>query len=344
LTGRRSGDLTDVAEVAEVAKLGRRKVGLVLGAGGLVGLAYHAGVLRALERVGGVLPNDADLIVGSSAGSVVGAYLRSGVATEEFLQLVNGTHPSLIQQGRSGLQTRAEVWAPVSRHPVELGRRILGSTYILARTIVRVPSPRIPGVLQHLFPAGMFSMAEGRRRLRAELPAGWPERPLWLCAVDVSSGRRVVLGRHGPPPVPLPEAVLASCAIPGVYRPVQVGRRTLIDGGVYSSSNLDLAVRAGCDLIIGVIPMAFDPVAPPGRLAQLMRRNPARTLAQEVTEARRRGADVLLIRPGAAEVHLHGIDLMRPEGLDRVARAAYDAAARTLDTDSFRSVLGGRAA
>jgi NTE family protein len=332
LTDRRPGDLTDVAE---------RKVGLVLGAGGLVGLAYHAGVLRALERVGGMVPNDADLVVGSSAGAVVGAYLRSGMGTEEFWQLANGTHPTLTEQGRSGLQTRAEVWAPMSRHPVELSRRILGSTYILARSLVRVPSPRIPAFLQHLFPAGVFSMAEGRRRLREELPASWPERPLWLCAVDVASGRRVVLGRHGPPPVPLPEAVMASCAIPGVYRPVQVGRRTLIDGGVYSSSNLDLAVRARCDLIIGVVPMAFDPSAAPGRLAQLMRRTPARSLAQEVADARRRGAEVLLIRPGAAEVRLHGIDLMRPEGLDRVAKAAYEAAARVLETERFRSALGG---
>jgi NTE family protein len=338
LSDRRSGDLSEPAD------LSGRKVGLVLGAGGLVGLAYHAGVLRALERVGGVVPNDADLIIGSSAGAVVGAYLRAGMGTEEFWQLANGTHPSLTQQGRSGLQTRAEVWAPVSRHPIELGRRILGSTYILARSVVRVPTPRIPALLQQLFPAGMFSMAEGRRRLRAELPVEWPERPLWLCAVDVSSGRRVVLGRHGPPPVPLPEAVMASCAIPGVYRPVQVGRRTLIDGGVYSSSNLDLAVRAGCDLIIGVIPMAFDPSAAPGRLAQLTRRTPARTLAQEVAEARRRASEVLLIRPGAAEVHLHGIDLMRPEGLDRVAEAAFEAAARALDTERFRTALRGQAA
>jgi NTE family protein len=341
LTARRSGEIEDVAGLAD---LSGRKVGLVLGAGGLVGLAYHTGVLRALERVGGVIPNDADLIVGSSAGSVVGAYLRSGMGTEELWQMAKGTHPSLIQQGRSGLQTRAEVWAPMSRDPFELGRRILGSTYILARSVVRVPSPRIPAVLQHLFPAGMFSMAEGRRRLREELPASWPERPLWLCAVDVSSGRRVVMGRHGPPPVALPDAVVASCAIPGVYRPVQVGRRTLIDGGVYSSSNLDLAVRAGCDLIIGVVPMAFDPAAAPGPLAQLIRRTPARTLAQEVAGARRRGVEALLIRPGAAEVRLHGIDLMRPEGLDRVAAAAYESAARLLDTERFRTALRGRAA
>jgi NTE family protein len=291
-----------------------------------------------------MVPDSADLIVGSSAGAVVGAYLRSGMGTEEFWQLANGTHPSIVDQGRSGLQTRAEVWAPMSRHPVELGRRLLGSTYVLARSMVRVPTPRIPATLQRLFPAGMFSMEEGRRRLRAELPAEWPARPLWLCAVDVSSGQRVVLGRRGPPPVPLPDAVIASCAIPGVYRPVKVGRRTLMDGGVYSSANLDLAGRGGCDLVIGVVPMAFDPAAAPGPLAQLIRRTPARALAGEVAFARARGVDVLLIRPSVAEVRLHGFDLMRPTGLDRVAAAAYEATARTLSTERFRSVLGGEAA
>src|SRR5438045_9591837 len=75
------------------------KVGVVLGGGGMVGLAYHAGVLRALEEVGGFRPADADLIVGTSAGSVVGAYLRSGWTTEDFWQLAMGTHPRLEPLG-----------------------------------------------------------------------------------------------------------------------------------------------------------------------------------------------------------------------------------------------------
>jgi NTE family protein len=307
-------------------------------------MAYHAGVLRALEQVGGFDPASADLIVGTSAGSVMGAYLRSGVGAEELWELAMGTHPSLAEEGRAGLQTRAEVWAPIFRSPVDLYRRLVGSTYVLARSAVRIPTPRMPGPLQRLFPAGMFSMEEGRRRLRAELPAGWPERPLWLCAVDIASGRRVVLGRHGPPRVGLAEGVLASCAIPGIYRPVRVGRRTLVDGGIHSSSNLDLAARDGCDLIIGAVPMAFDPAAAPDRCQQLLRRIPARALAGEVPYARRHDARVLLFRPTGAEIKIHGIDALRPDGLDRVARAAYDAAAETLQSARFKDALGDVAA
>jgi NTE family protein len=334
-----------MAGLAGGAIAGRSKVGLVLGAGGLVGLAYHAGVLRALES-GGFPPNSADLIIGTSAGSVVGAYLRTGMTADDFWQLAHGTHKSLTDEGRSTLQTRAEVWAPMFRDPIEFGRRMLGSTYVLARSAVGVPVPRLPRFLQPLFPAGMFSMEEGRRRLRGELPTAWPVEPLWLCAFDVVSRRRVVLGRSGSGepdmtvPVALADAVLASCAIPGIYRPVRVGSKVLVDGGVASTSNLDLAGRAGCDLIIGVVPMAFDTASPPGPAVQLVRRLPARALAAEVAGARERGSEVLLIRPTRDELRLHGLDLMRPEGLDKVSAAAYESTARLLETERFQTALG----
>jgi len=309
-----------------------------------VGVAYHAGVLRALKHVAGVDPASADLIVGSSAGSVVGAYLRSGVGPDELYDLVCGTHPSLAEAGRSALQTRAEVWAPVFGSPLELGRRMLGSSYVLGRTALPWPAPRLPVALQRVFPAGLFSMEEGRRRLEAELPASWPSRALWLCAVDIGTGRRVVLGRHGPPRLTLPQAVTASCAIPGVYRPVRLGRMTLIDGGVFSTSNLDLATGAGRSLIIGVVPLSFDGAAPPCALHRLARSLPTRRLAREVAGAEARGAEVLLLRPTGAEVAVHGIDLMRPNGLEVVARMAYEASARTVGSSEWQRSVAALAA
>ena len=322
---------------------GAGRIGLVLGGGGMVGLAYHAGVLRALEEVGGIRPADADLIVGTSAGSVVGAYLRSGWSTEDFWQLALGTHPRLEPLGREGAG-RGDILAPNFRNPIDMTRRALGSAFVMTRSVVRVPAPRVPGFLQSAFPGGLFAMREGHRRFATELPEEWPDRPLWLTAVDIGSGRRVVLGRRGSPVATLQEGVLASCAIPGVYPPVRIGSLTLVDGGAHSSSNLDLAARFGCELIIGSIPMAFDTAAPPGPVRQLFRRMSARALAAEVGQARRRGASVLLLRPSAAELRLHGFDLMRPDGLDVVTMAAYESAAVTLGTPRFQSVLSGRAA
>jgi NTE family protein len=314
-------------------------IGLVLGAGGTVGLAYHCGVLHALETVGG-LSTDPALVVGTSAGSVIGAYLRAGWTTEDMWQFALGTHPRLAGMGHDEAEgARPAIFVPAWASPAELARRGVGSAYVLARTVVRQPPLPMPASLRRRFPGGLFSMAEGERRFADELPDEWPDRPLWLCAVDISSGRRVVLGRPGAPPVGLRRAVMASCAIPGVYKPVRLGTMTLVDGGAHSTTNLDLASRARCRLILAIAPMAYDPAAPPDRLRRLTRRVPTRALASEARAARRNGADVLLFRPTGSELALHGSNLMRTDDSSRIARAAYEVTARLLSTPRYRATL-----
>ena len=111
---------------------------------------------------------------------------------------------------------------------------------------------------------------------------------------------------------------------------------TLVDGGAHSTTNLDLAVRDKCDMVICVAPMAFDTDRPPSMLTQLTRRVPTRMLAAEVDAAHRRDVEVLLIRPSAADLRIHGMNLMRRTGWDVVARAAYDSTARMLDSVRFQ--------
>jgi NTE family protein len=307
-------------------------------------MAYHAGVLRALEQVTGFDPASADLLVGTSAGSVVAAHLRSGWTTKDFWELAMGTHPRLTERGRTTAATRGEVLAPLIRGPIDVLRRGLGSAYVLGRSVSHLPAPRPPGPLQRLFPGGLFSMADTRSILAEQLSPSWPDRPLWLCAVDIRSGRRVVLGRRSPPPVSVVDAVMASCAIPGFYEPVRLGSLTLVDGGAHSTTNLDLAASAGCTFILGVAPMAFDTARPPDPIRQLARRIPSRSLAAEMTYARRRGARVRLIRPDREELGVHGIDLMRADGLDQVAVAAYESAARSFESDHYKGFFEAVAA
>lgn len=331
------------------------KVGLVLGAGGTVGLAYHAGVLRALDEVAGFAPDDADLVIGTSAGSVAAAYVRTGWSTQDLYDVAMGTHPSVDGLSMEELDTRSRgILERRFDDPFTLLRRAIGSAYVAGRSFVRLPAPmlRAPDALQKAFPGGLFANAEGKRRFAEELPVGWPEKDLWLCTYDIHRGRRVVLGRPTRRPRPshaplasLQQAVLASCAIPGVYPPSQIGSLTLVDGGVWSTTNLDLAAKAGCDLIIGVAPMAYDTVGPlPNPVTQLIRRVPARMLVGEMAEARRRGAEVLLIRPSAGELRIHGSNLMRRAGWERVARAAFEGTAKLLETERFQTVLTEAAA
>jgi NTE family protein len=297
-------------------------------------------VTRALDQVGGVNPADADLLVGTSAGSVIAAYLRSGWTADDFWAFALGTHPTLADLDDEELARRRRgVFTPRWRSPVELSRIALGSAYVLGQAVVRRPALPIPGWLRRRFPGGLFAMTEGERRLPEELAPEWPDRALWLTTVDINTGRRVVLGRQGAPEVPLATAVLASCAIPGFYQPVKVGKYTLVDGGVHSSTNLDLAAKFGCDLIIGVAPMAYEPVDAPDPLRQLVRLIPSRALSREAAFARGTGADVLLIRPTAAELAIHGANLMNPDAGEEIALASYAAAARLLETDRFREAL-----
>ena len=307
------------------------KLGLVLGAGGVVGMSYHAGVLAALQREGGLDPRDADLVVGTSAGSVVGALLRSGASAEDLWDLVHddqGNEPAAMFERR-----------PESR--AARARRLVGSTYVATRSMVKAPAPRVPGIIAKRFPAGVFGNTELRTRLAEVLPDEWPDEPLWLIAVDVQTGRRVVLRARGSTGATLHEAVLASCAIPGIYPPVKVGKRLLVDGGAHSTTHLDLAAGYGCDLIIGSVPMAYDPANAPGGMMRMVRRTPTVSVAREMKAARARGASVLLLRPCAQEVKHHGSDMMRPADVRAIAKAAYECTARELDTPRFRRILDG---
>jgi NTE family protein len=306
------------------------KLGLVLGAGGVVGMSYHAGVLRALEREGGLDLAAADLVVGTSAGSVVGALLRSGTTTQEMWDLVHE-------------DATVATFERVTGSPLAQAARAIGSAYVASRSVLRVPAPRVPGIVARRFPAGVYGSGDMRERLAEVLPDEWPDDPLWLVAVDVQNGRRVVLRKRGSTGATLHQAVMASCAIPGVFPPVRVGARVMVDGGAHSTTHLDLAATWGCDTIIGVVPMAFDPASAPAAMQRLVRRTPTRSAARETRIARSHGADVLLLRPCAAELRVHGVDLMRPADNAAIARAAYECTARELDTPRWRQLLGGEA-
>ena len=282
----------------------------------------------------GIEAADTDLIVGTSAGSVVGAYLRSGSTSEDIWQLAMGTHPSLADlTGEEQEARRRALFTPAWGSPVELVTRGLGSAYAASRSFLPLPDVRPPAIVARHFPAGLFSMASAEEQLAEELGSDWPERPLLLTAFDLGSRRRVVLGDEDSPSVPLHRAVLASCAIPAVFRPVREAGMTLVDGGVASSTSLDLAIGRGVDTAIVVAPMAFDPSAAPNPVVQLTRRIATRALSREARDARQVGIDVLIFRPCASEIAGHGRNLMRQDATEAITLAAYDCAARQLTAE-----------
>ncbi len=288
------------------------KLALVLGAGGLVGVAHIAGVVCALSDEIGFDEPHADLVIGTSAGSVIAAYLRTGWAPRDLME-----RASDLRDAAPG---------PIGGRTLDHIRHGIGSANVVARATVRVPSvlslAPMP-MLRRAFPAGVVTMGEGPSILERELPRTWPERDLWLTTYDLVSRRRVVLGRPGEPYVALSTAVRASCAIPGVYAPVRAADGVLVDGGTWSLTNLDLASLAGCDTVLCVAPMSYDPNRPPEPRDRVIREVSTRALLRSTDRLRRQGIRVVTLAPGPKEVRTQGVNLMRSNDLERVSDVAY---------------------
>ena len=153
-------------------------------------------------------------------------------------------------------------------------------------------------------------------------------------AADYSSGRRVAFGRDDAPTARVAEAVAASCAIPGFYHPVKIAGRRYVDGGICSTSNLDLLCGADLDLVVCLNPMSsVAPVAggsPADRFARLMRAAAGRRLGHEARKLRAEGTDVVILQPGREDCALMGLNLMSGSRRVQVMEQARKSIAREL--------------
>ncbi len=313
------------SRTASARASGEKKLGLVLGGGGLIGMGYHAGVIKALEDWG-VDVSTADVIVGTSAGSIIASYLAAGWAPGDFYAYAQGTHPNSRRDRRDQNEEVRRIFEPLWSNPLERAQRTMGSLFTLASSrgywnrAARGREPR--SGLKKRFPSGLYSSTETRIRLYEDLPEEWPRDDVYICAVDLYTGERVPFGHPSAPPAPFPEAVLASIAIPGMFPPIKIGDRQYVDGGAYSATSLDLAADEGCEAILCIAPLGYkiDGVVtardPKIWFPMLARTLFARALRREVLDARSRGIDVFVLRPGTTELRNHGTNAMR--NFDRV--------------------------
>ncbi len=286
----------------------------MLGAGGVLGAAWMIGALRALEEVEGFDARDAEVIVGTSAGSVLAAMLGAGVSVKHLLDHQGGV-PVLDGPlaGYSYDYDRATGGALPGRP-----RPGIGSSKLLLRA-VRSPR-RVPplAVMSSLLPEGRGSLWSVPNLVGAVTPDGeWSPHPaLWIVAMDYDAGRRVAFGRPGAPEASLSDAVLASCSIPGWYAPAIVGGRRYIDGGTCSATSVDLLAGVGLDEIYVLAPMAsFDYDRPTGvgaRLERAFRRSVTRRMLGEAAKVRRAGGSVTMLGPGREDLEAIGANMMDP--------------------------------
>lgn len=327
------------------------RLGLVLGGGGLVGMGYHAGALKALDDWG-VDPDLFDVIVGTSAGSVIGSYLATGWTLDDFYEYAHGRHPKSERTEREQRDEVRKLFVPLWGSRGERIRRGIGSTFALASSRgywLRAARGRVPGpAWRHAFPAGLYSTDESRRRLSEDLPQDWPGRELYVCAADLYTGERVAFGTDDAPEAPLPDAVLASTAIPGLFPPVRIGTRQYVDGGIVSATSLDLAVAAGCEAIVCIAPLGYrnEGGLPEPKMwgPMIVRSLFARSLRREVRDARAAGVEVLVIRPWITELVAQGTNSMRHFDRAAVVDAARAGALRVLEENADHAALSAATA
>jgi NTE family protein len=220
-----------------------QRTALVLGGGGITGIGWEIGLLAGLaER--GVDLSGADLVVGTSAGSVVGAQLACGAELEAMYarQLVPPATEKVARMTRGNLARYAWAMLTSRGRDVEFRRRVGALALAAEKAGLTPPEQERLDVI-------------GSRLVSRE----WPQRALVVTAVDAETGEFHAFDRDSG--VPLLQAVAASCAVPGVYPPCTIGGRRYVDGGMRSPANADLAQGYDRLVVLAPIPRGIGPLA-----------------------------------------------------------------------------------
>lgn len=315
-------------------------IGLVLGAGGVVGQAYQAGVLATLQRDCGFDARKADVIVGTSAGSITGALLRAGLPPRELEAWA--AKASLSGKGKAlgrALGGELPPFEPVQPGKALRRRPDLPGPDMLRRILIRPWYFRPVAASLALLAPGEMDILVQLRPLLNFLGEPWPNKDLWVCVVRRRDGRRVVFGRPGSPDAPLNLAVAASCAVPGYFAPVEIGDHAYVDGGAHSPTNAAILRPRRLDLVIIVSPMSGPARFPPTDFWSASRLHAARILRREVRALRASGTAVVVFQPGPAEQAVMGDDFMARHRLPEVAQLAAEAARKRGARPEIRRLL-----
>jgi NTE family protein len=238
------------------------KTALVLGGGGFTGGVYEVGALRALDLLAvNRTVNEFDVYVGTSAGAFIASMLANGVTPEEMMRVLNRRLPSPIKDMDQGSLLKPNYRGFVS-NAARFPLRLLGAAREMAGHITDVSLVDVLGKLSAALPTGIYD-GRGIEGYVAEVLADPDrsddfrllERELYLPATDLDTTERVVMGEGDWADVPISTAVAASAALPMIYSPVELRGRQFVDGGIRSTTNVDVAVEHGAKFIVVVNPL-----------------------------------------------------------------------------------------
>ncbi len=264
-------------------------VGLVLGGGGITGAAYEFAALMAIRMATGWNPDDAEIIVGTSAGSTVGAVVRANRLEIDVLTSGDRTRKEYVDHVSSFLlrRTRPTGFGRWFRHGLLPGLRKPGLEMTLGG-----PAP--------FDPQGVAEYAE---LLAGSLARSWPKKRTLITAFDLAEKRMVVFGSDDAPKVELRLAVAASSAVPMIYQPVTIKGHHYVDGGIASGTSAHLVfeyAKKPLDFILIIAPMAAEEARDGARFYEgIFDRVGAESLSREleVIQATWPHTDVVVLRP-----------------------------------------------